>query len=73
MKKIEVDLAMATEHTITLTYTGTKEALQDNLGMDDNFSLVDSIIWLMDYGEADGRHIAGHNNIEIKHEAKEIK
>lgn len=61
---------MATTHTITLTYTGTGRELQDALGMDDNFYLVDSIIWLMDYGEDDGTNTTMHNNIEIKYESK---
>ena len=39
---------------------------QDDLGMDDNFDLVDSIIYAMDYGELkDGKIIDQHNNIKI--------
>lgn len=46
-----------------LTY---KEA-QTKLGMDDNFDLLDSIIWLMDYGEEDtnGTMTTTHNGIKI--------
>lgn len=40
---------------------------QDDLGMDDNFDLVDSIIYAMDYGELskDGKIHDVHNGINI--------
>ena len=39
---------------------------EDNLGMDGNFDLVDSLIWLLDYGcERDG-YKTFHNKIKIK-------
>ena len=42
-------------------------AFQDDLGMDDNFDLGDSIIYAMDYGELgkDGKIVDRHNNIKI--------
>lgn len=39
---------------------------EDNLGMDGNFDLVDSLIWLLDYGgESEGFETL-HNKIKIK-------
>ena len=39
---------------------------ENNLGMDDNFDLIDSIIWLLDYGgEGEGFETL-HNKIKIK-------
>lgn len=39
---------------------------QDDLGMDDNFDLADSIIYAMDYGELKhGKIVDRHNNIKI--------
>lgn len=42
-------------------------AFQDDLGMDDNFDLADSIIYAMDYGELNKSGIIEdkHNNIKI--------
>lgn len=42
--------------------------VQAKLGMDENFDLVDSIIWLMDYGEedTDGTMTTTHNGLRIK-------
>jgi len=37
---------------------------QDKLGMDDNFDLVDSIIYMMDYDEGDVAHDS-HNGIKM--------
>ena len=37
---------------------------QDKLGMDDNFDLVDSIIYMMDYGEGDVVHDS-HNGMKM--------
>ena len=39
---------------------------EDNLGMDDNFDLVDSIIWLLDYGSESEGFEALHNKIKVK-------
>lgn len=39
---------------------------EDNLGMDDNFDLIDSIIWLLDYGSESEGFEALHNKIKIK-------
>lgn len=39
---------------------------EDNLGMDENFDLVDSIIWLLDYGSESEGFEALHNKIKIK-------
>lgn len=41
---------------------------QKELGMDDNFDLMDTIIYMMDYGEPDEKGIVEnkHNNITIK-------
>lgn len=46
----------------------TYQEAQAKLGMDDNFDLVDSIIWLMDYGEEDtnGEMVTTHNGIKIR-------
>jgi hypothetical protein len=37
---------------------------QDKLGFDDNFDLVDSIIYMMDYGEGDVVHDS-HNGMKM--------
>lgn len=37
---------------------------QDKLGMDDNFDLVDTIIYMMDYGEGDVVHDS-HNGMSM--------
>lgn len=37
---------------------------QDKLGMDDNFDLVDSIIYMMDYDEGDVVHDS-HNGMKM--------
>lgn len=39
---------------------------EDNLGMDENFDLVDSIIWLLDYGDESYGYETLHNKIKIK-------
>lgn len=40
---------------------------QRRLGMDDNFDLVDSIFWEMDYGDtASGGEPSSHNGIAIR-------
>ena len=39
---------------------------EDNLGMDENFDLVDSIIWLLDYGGEGEGYETRHNKITIK-------
>jgi hypothetical protein len=41
---------------------------QRNLGMDDNFDLLDTIIYMMDYGEPDEKGVIKdtHNGITIK-------
>lgn len=39
---------------------------EDNLGMDENFDLADSIIWLLDYGGEGEGFEALHNKIKIK-------
>lgn len=39
---------------------------EDNLGMDENFDLVDSIIWLLDYGSESEGFETLHNKIKIK-------
>ncbi len=39
---------------------------EDNLGMDENFELVDSIIWLLDYGSESEGFEALHNKIKVK-------
>lgn len=39
---------------------------EDNLGMDENFDLVDSIIWLLDYGSESEGFEALHNKIKVK-------
>lgn len=38
---------------------------ENNLGMDENFDLVDSIIWLLDYG-GEGEYETLHNKIKLK-------
>lgn len=39
---------------------------EDNLGMDENFDLADSIIWLLDYGSESEGFETLHNKIKIK-------
>lgn len=39
---------------------------EDNLGMDENFDLVDSIIWLLDYGSESEGYETLHNKVKIK-------
>lgn len=39
---------------------------EDNLGADENFDLIDSIIWLLDYGSEDEGYECKHNKIAIK-------
>ncbi len=39
---------------------------EDNLGMDGNFDLVDSLIWLLDYGSERDGYKTFHNKIKIK-------
>ena len=39
---------------------------ENNLGMDENFDLVDSIIWLLDYGSESEGFEALHNKIKVK-------
>lgn len=41
---------------------------QKELGMDDNFDLADTIIWMMDYGEVNEQGVVenSHNNIKIQ-------
>lgn len=39
---------------------------EDNLGMDENFDLADSIIWLLDYGGEDEGFETLHNKIKVK-------
>lgn len=39
---------------------------EDNLGMDENFDLTDSIIWLLDYGSEDEGFETLHNKIKVK-------
>lgn len=39
---------------------------EDNLGMDENFDLVDSIIWLLDYGSEGEGFETLHNKIKVK-------
>lgn len=48
---------------VTLTFDGTKEDFQKSMGADENFDLLDSIFYAMDYcrkGET-----SYHNNISI--------
>lgn len=57
MSKIKVTLEMDCSSILEF---------EDNLGMDENFDLVDSIIWLLDYGgEGEGFETL-HNKIKIK-------
>lgn len=50
---------------ITLEYKGaTLLDLEDRLGMDENFDLTDSIIWLLDYGTKKN-NTTTHNGIGI--------
>lgn len=46
---------------------------EDNLGMDDNFDLVDSIIWLLDYGGESEGYETLHNKIKIKVNKEALK
>lgn len=39
---------------------------ENNLGMDENFDLVDSIIWLLDYGSESEGFETLHNKIKVK-------
>lgn len=50
---------------ITLEFRGTTLLdLEDRLGMDENFDLTDSIIWLLDYGTKEN-NTTTHNGIGI--------
>lgn len=50
---------------VTLEYKGaTILDFQDRLGMDEQFDLADSIIWLLDYGTKKD-NTTTHNGIEI--------
>lgn len=44
-------------------YTLFERALTDK---DDNFDLVDSIIWELDFGDGESRHHTEHGDIIIK-------
>lgn len=57
MSKIKVTLEMDCSSILEF---------EDNLGMDENFDLVDSIIWLLDYGSESEGFEALHNKIKIK-------
>lgn len=39
---------------------------ENNLGMDENFDLIDSIIWLLDYGSEGEGFETLHNKIKVK-------
>lgn len=56
MSKIKVTLEMDCNSILEF---------ENNLGMDENFDLVDSIIWLLDYG-GEGEYETLHNKIKIK-------
>lgn len=57
MSKIKVTLEMDCSSILEF---------EDNLGMDENFDLVDSIIWLLDYGSESEGFETLHNKIKIK-------
>lgn len=39
---------------------------ENNIGVDDNFDLIDSIIWLLDYGGEEEGYETLHNKVKIK-------
>lgn len=49
---------------VTLKFDGTARDFEEAIGMDDNFDLVDSIIYAIDYCERGEKSY--HNDIEIK-------
>lgn len=50
---------------VTLEFKGTSVLdFEDRLGMNENFDLADSIIWLLDYGTKDD-NTTTHNGIDI--------
>lgn len=49
---------------LTLEFDGSILDFEDNMGMDENFDLVDSLIWLCDYGTKEDPSVY-HNNIKI--------
>ena len=54
---------------VVLEWDGNQQDLQneiDKTGYDSDMSLVDSIIWVLDYGDDDT--VIMHNNIKIKKE-----
>lgn len=56
-KKVKITLEMECNSILEL---------EDNLGMDENFDLVDSIIWLLDYGSEGEGYETLHNKVKIK-------
>ena len=55
MSKVKITLEMECNSILEL---------EDNLGMDENFDLVDSIIWLLDYG-SEQDYETYHNKIKL--------
>lgn len=49
---------------LTLEFDGSILDFEDNMGMDESFDLVDSLIWLCDYGTKESPSTY-HNNIKI--------
>ena len=39
---------------------------ENNMGMDENFDLIDSRIWLLDYGSESEGYECKHNKIKVK-------
>lgn len=56
-KKVKITLEMECNSILEL---------EENLGMDENFDLVDSIIWLLDYGGEGEGYETLHNKVKIK-------
>lgn len=55
---------MSKKVKITMEFEGTILDFEDNLGMDDNFDLIDSLIWLCDYGTKEDNSTY-HNKIKL--------
>lgn len=55
------------EFSVSLEQYAEVLRLENELGMDDNFDLLDSLIYALDYGTPDqeGKIIDKHNNIKI--------
>lgn len=57
MSKIKVTLEMDCNSILEF---------ENNLGVDENFDLVDSIIWLLDCGSEEEGYETLHNKVKIK-------